>query len=108
MSEISLLDFKKIELKIAKVLDVSEVPGADKLWKLLIDVGAEKKEIVAGVKPFYTKEQLMGKCIVIVNNLAPATIRGFESRGMLLAAKDGSHLSLLTLDRELPPGSLVS
>ena len=108
MNEIVLEDFKKVELRVAKVLDVQEIPGADKIWKLLIDVGLEKKEIVAGVKAFYpAKEDLMGKTIVVVNNLAPATIRGVESRGMLLAAKDGSRLTILTLDKELPPGSVV-
>lgn len=105
--EIPLADFKQIELKVAKVLDVTEIPGADKLWKLLIDVGAEKKEIVAGIKTAYPRETLLGRSIVVVNNLAPAVIRGVESRGMLLAAKDGATLSLLTVDRELPAGSLV-
>ena len=107
MSEVSLEEFKKLELRVAKVLDVQEIPGADKLWRLTIDVGSEKKEIVAGVKVMYPKESLMGRSIVVVNNLGPATIRGVESRGMLLAAKDGSTLSLLTLDKEIPAGSVV-
>lgn len=108
MSEVSFDDFKKIELKVAKILDAQEIAGADKLWKLTIDVGAEKKEIVAGIKVFYSKEALIGKSILVVNNLAPATIRGVESRGMLLAAKDNGRLSLVTLDQELPPGSSIS
>ena len=107
MSEVSLEDFKKLELRVAKILEVQEIPGADKLWKLTIDVGAEKKEIVAGVKAFYPKETLVGRLIVVVNNLAAATIRGVESRGMLLAAKDGTQLSLLMLDKEIPAGSVV-
>ncbi len=105
--EIPLADFKQIELRVAKVLDVTEIPGADKLWKLLIDVGTEKKEIVAGIKTAYPREALLGKSIVVVNNLAPAVIRGVESRGMLLAARDGAALSILTVDRELPAGSPV-
>lgn len=105
--EIPLADFKQIELKVAKVLEVTEIPGADKLWKLLIDVGVEKKEIVAGIKAAYSREALLGKSIIVVNNLTPAIVRGVESRGMLLAAKDETGLSLLTLDRELPAGSLV-
>ncbi|MGH7198381.1 MAG: methionine--tRNA ligase subunit beta [Candidatus Omnitrophota bacterium] len=105
--EAALTDFKKIELKVARVLDVSEIPGADKLWKLLIDVGAEKKEIVAGIKTAYSREALLGKSIVVVNNLAPAIVRGVESRGMLLAAKAGEALALLTVDRDLPAGSSV-
>ena len=107
MSEIHLEDFKKLELRIAKILEVQEIPGADRLWKLTVDVGNEKKEIVAGIKAFYPKETLTGKLIVVVNNLCPATIRGVESRGMLLAAKDGASLSFLTTDKEMPVGSVV-
>jgi len=106
-NEISLSDFKKAELRVAKILDAQEIPGADKLWKLLIDAGVEKKEIVAGIKSFYTRESLIGKSIIVVNNLSPAMIRGTESRGMLLAAKDGATLALLTLDKELHTGSIV-
>ena len=108
MNEVSLEEFKKIELRVAKVLEAEEIPGADRLWRLTVDAGLEKKQIVAGVKLFYSKEALVGRSIVIVNNLSPATIRGVESRGMLLAAKDGAVLSILTLDKELPPGSIVS
>lgn len=119
MSEVTLADFKKSELRTAKVLEVTEIPGADRLWKLRLDVGpAGEKEIVAGVKAFYTREQLLGKTIVIVANLEPSVIRGVESRGMLLAAsqtipaaepggKEQRRLTLLTLDSDLPPGSLV-
>ena len=104
---VSLADFKKIDLKVAKILDVQEVPGADKLWKISVDLGSEKKEVVAGIKASYPKEALLGKSVIVVNNLAPATIRGVESQGMLLAAKDPSGLSIITLDREISPGSLV-
>lgn len=103
-----LEDFKKIELRVAKILEVHEVAGADRIWKLLIDVGTEKKEIVAGIKAAYpAKESLIGKSVVVVNNLEPAVIRGVESKGMLLAAKDAGTLTILTLEREVPPGSLV-
>ena len=105
--ELPLADFKKIELKTAKILEVAEIPGADKLWKLMIDVGTEKKEIVAGIKTAYSREALLGKSIVVVNNLAPAVVRGVESRGMLLAAKGDARLALLTVDGELPAGSPV-
>ena len=107
MTPLALEEFKKIELRTAKVLDAQEIPGADRLWKLLIDVGSEKKEIVAGIKAHYSREALIGRAIIIVNNLAPSIIRGVESKGMLLAAKSESQLTLLTLDRELPPGSPV-
>jgi methionine--tRNA ligase beta chain len=104
---VTLDDFKKVELRTAKILDAQEIPGADRLWKLSIDVGSEKKEIVAGVKQFYAREALIGRTIVVVNNLAPTVIRGVESRGMLLAAKDGAALSLLSADKDLPPGSVI-
>lgn len=104
---ISLDDFKKVELRTAKVLDAQEIPGADRIWKLLIDVGDQKKEIVAGVKAFYTREALIGRSVIVVNNLTPSVIRGVESSGMLLAAKDSGTLTLLTLDKEVPPGSVV-
>ena len=107
MSGVAITEFKKIDLRVAKVLGVEEIIGADKLWKISIDTGSEKKEIVAGIKAHYAKEKLIGKSIVVVNNLEPAVIRGVESQGMLLAAKDGARLTLLTLDEELPPGSLV-
>ena len=104
----TLEEFKKVELKTARILEASEIPGTDRIWKLLVDLGTEKREIVAGIKVFYAKEALIGRTVVIVQNLAPAIIRGVESRGMLLAAKDPSGtLSLITTDRETPPGSSV-
>ena len=108
MTEITFDDFKKIEFRVAKILEVQEIPGASKLWKLLIDVGLEKKEIVAGIKIAYSREALLGKSIVVVNNLTSVAIRGVESKGMLLAAKNGEDLTLLALDKDFPAGSLVS
>ena len=107
MTEINLDDFKKVQLVVAKIIEVEELQGADRLWKLKIDVGSEIKQIVAGIKKYYDKEKLLGKSIVVVNKLAPAVLRGVESRGMLLAAKHEQKLTLLTLDSELPPGSII-
>lgn len=106
MTAVSLEDFKKVELRIAKITGVEEIPGADRLWKLSIDAG-EPKTIVAGVKKFYSRESLLGRSIIVVNNLAPALIRGVESNGMLLAAKEGDKLALLRPDADLAPGSIV-
>ncbi len=75
--------------------------------KLQIQVGEEKRQLVAGVAQFYTPEQMIGKNIVIVANLKPAKIRGVESQGMLLAAKDGKELKLITIDGDIPTGSSV-
>lgn len=107
MSSVPFADFKKIDLRVAVILSASDIEGADKLFRLHIDLGQETKEIVAGIKAHYKKEDLVGKRIIVVNNLEPAVIRGIESRGMLLAAKDAAHFSLLTVDQALPPGALV-
>jgi methionyl-tRNA synthetase len=91
-------DFAKIELRVAKVLEARPHPNADKLMLLQIDVGDEQKQIVAGIRAHYTPEQLVGKSIVVVNNLAPAMLRGEASNGMLLAATSGEKVVLLTPD----------
>lgn len=103
----TLEDFKKIELRIAKVLDVREIPGADRIWHLTIEIGSESREIVAGVKKFYSREDLVGKYIAVIQNLEPAVIRGVTSHGMLLAAKSGDDLVLLTPDRPIASGAVV-
>jgi len=106
---ISLEDLKKVELKVAKVLEVKDHPGADRLWVLTVDTGGGRtKEIVAGIKQHYTREDLLGKQLILVNNMEPATIRGVTSHGMLLAAKDGEALALVTLDKPITPGSPIS
>jgi len=106
MSQITFEEFKKLELKIAKILSVEEIPGADRIWKLTIDSG-QTKEIVAGIKNFYSKESLIGKLVLVVDNLAPTTIRGVQSNGMLLAAKSGEALALIAPDKDVAPGSIV-
>lgn len=91
-------EFLKVELKTAKVVQAEIVEGADRLLKLQIDVGGERRQIVAGVAEFYSPEDLLEKMIVIVTNLTPAKIRGIESNGMLLAAKKGKKLTLITVE----------
>ena len=95
---ISYEDFAKLELRVAKVLEARPHPNADKLLLLQVDVGEEQKQIIAGIRQHYTPEQLVGKLIVIVNNLAPAMLRGETSNGMLLAATSGDKVIVLTLD----------
>ena len=101
-------EFKKLELRVAKVVSAEPVPGATKLLKLVVDLGTEQRQIVAGVATAYQPDQLAGKSIVVVANLAPARIRGVESNGMLLAAVSGDQLALVTLDRDIPAGTRVS
>jgi len=106
---ISFDDFKKLELCVAKVLEVKDHPNADRLWVLTVDAGGgATKEIVAGIKEHYPSEDLVGKSILLVNNLEPATIRGVTSHGMILAVRDGDVLGLATVDKPITPGSKIS
>ena len=109
LAQIQYEDFAKIQLKVGTVVEVHEIPKADKLWRLIVDLGTEQRQILAGVKLAYPDSNiLLQKKIVVVTNLAPRTMRGFESHGMLLAASDGNgNLSLITVDREISSGSNV-
>ena len=98
-------EFARLDLRTARVLKAEKVPEADKLLRLEIEVGGEPRQIVAGIAKHYAPEQLVGRTIVIVANLAPAKIRGIESRGMLLAASAGEVMRLVTVDGELPSGA---
>ena len=108
---VTIDDFAKLDLRVAVVLTIVRVPKTEKLLKLDLDLGFEKRTIVSGIAQFYEPEALVGKRIVIIANLKPAKIRGVESRGMLLAAGgrgEGEELGLITLDKEIPPGTRVS
>jgi methionyl-tRNA synthetase len=108
---ITIDEFARIDLRVAVVLAAERVPKTEKLLKLDLDLGSEKRNIVAGIAEFYEPEALVGKRIVVVANLKPARIRGVESRGMLLAAggrAEGEDLGLVTLDKAIPPGTRVS
>lgn len=106
---ISIEDFLKIDLRVAEVKHAEPHPNADKLLILKIDAGdgVEGRQIVAGIRSAYNPEDLIGKKIVIVNNLAPATLRGVESQGMLLAAKDDGHVVILTTEKDVKSGSKI-
>lgn len=96
-----------VKLRTARVLSAEKVPGADKLLKLQIEVGAEQRQLIAGIALHYTPEQVVGKTIVIVANLKPAKIRGIESQGMLLCASEGECLRLITTDGSLSSSGAV-
>jgi methionyl-tRNA synthetase len=102
--------FRAIELRVAQVESVSEIPKAKKLYKLEVNLGYEKRVIVSGIREYVTPEELVGKRIVVVTNLEPATLCGVQSNGMLLAASSPDHsiLSIVTLDRDVPLGSRVT
>jgi methionyl-tRNA synthetase len=101
--------FSKIQLKTAKILEAEKIKKSKKLVKLIIDIGDERRQIVAGIGEHYSPEELVGKTIVVVTNLEPAKLMGVESEGMLLAAstEDGSKLTLITTLSDIPPGSRV-
>ncbi len=104
---ITIDEFKKVELIIAQIKEVKEHPNADRLYVLKIDTGKEEKQLVAGIRKSYSPEQLVGRRVVVVNNLQPAVIRGEESHGMVLAVSDDQGIALLSVDREMPLGSIV-
>ena len=110
METIKFSDWQKLDLRIGKILEVEDIEGADKLYKLEIDLGKEKRTLVAGLKPYYKKEELMGKTCIVFTNLEPRKIRGIESQGMILAATDEdlSNVRLLQPDADIEVGSGVS
>ncbi|HVQ16766.1 MAG TPA: methionine--tRNA ligase subunit beta, partial [Vicinamibacterales bacterium] len=107
-SRISIEDFMKVELRVAKVLEAEAVPKSKKLVKLKVDVGTEHRTIVAGIAEAYPPDQLVGRTIVIVANLKPAKLMGIESNGMVLAGSpEGGLPNLVSVDPSLPAGSRV-
>jgi methionyl-tRNA synthetase len=100
--------FAKVKFKTANIIEAVKVKNAEKLLKLQIDLDGEKRQIVAGIAEYYKPEDLTGKTIIVVTNLKPVKIRGIESNGMLLAARKGKKLVLLTTDNEIPPGASIS
>ncbi len=109
---ITFEDFSKLDLRVAKVLEVREHPNADKLICMTIDLGTEKREIIAGLKEYCNPESLVGMDIVVVTNLPPRKMRGLDSNAMLLAAtyeQDGARkVVVLTTANPVPPGAAIS
>ena len=100
-------EFKRLEIKIAKILEVKDHPNADKLYVMIIDLGEKTKQIVAGIKTSYKKEDLIGRQIVVIDNLEPAVLRGQESQAMLLAAQDEQGVCIIMPERKVKLGSMV-
>lgn len=107
--EVTIEDFRKIELRVAQVLKVEPVPKSDKLYRMDLDLGYERRTIVSGIREFRSPEELEGRKIIVICNLKPASLRGVVSNGMLLAAEtaDGKSLALLTVDSDIALGSRV-
>jgi methionyl-tRNA synthetase len=106
--EVTIEDFTKLDLRIARVERVEIHPNAEKLLKISIEMGGERRQLVAGIAPYYRPEDLEGRLIVIVANLKPAKLRGEWSHGMLLAASGGGTVTVLSPLAEVPTGSTVS
>jgi methionyl-tRNA synthetase len=105
---ISFQDFKKMEIRVAVIKDARAHPDADRLYVLKLDTGGEEIQVVAGIRDFYKNDELVGKKVIAITNLEAAKIRGVESAGMVLAAKDDESLSLLVPEKDVKVGSAVS
>jgi methionine--tRNA ligase beta chain len=104
---ITFEDFKKIDLRVGKILEVEKVEGSEKLLKLIVDLRGEKRQLVAGIGEFYKREDLIGKEIVIVANLKTKKIMGIESQGMILAADKEGEPVILIPEKEVPSGTII-
>ena len=107
MDIVTFEEFKKMDLRVAKILKAERVPGTTKLLKMEADIGGEKRQMVAGVADTYAPEDMVGKELIVIVNLKPAVIRGIESQAMLLAAVIDDKAVIPFFDRELPPGAKV-
>jgi len=110
MENISFSEWEKLDLRTAEILKAEDIPGADKLYKLTIDLGTETRTLVAGLKPYYTRDELENKKCIVFTNLQPRTIKGIKSQGMILAAvnDDHSEVKILQPDGVVELGSRVS
>lgn len=110
MGKISFSDFQKLDLVVGEIIDVKDHPNANKLYILMIDVGNKIKQSCAGLKEFYSAEELKGKKVVVVNNLEEAVLRGEKSECMILAAdgiSDGNGISIIIPEKDMPNGTKV-
>ena len=108
-SEVAIEEFKKIEFRVGTVVEVTRVPRTEKLYRVIVDLGKHgRKQTITSLVGYYKEEELLHKKIVFLSNLKEAKFAGQVSQGMLLAASEGTALSLLTVDREIDDGARVS
>ena len=107
MEYISFDDFKKMDLRVGEILHAERVEGTNKLLKLSVDIGTEKRTMIAGVAQEYSADDLIGKKLIVIVNLQPAVIRGIESQGMLLAAEEGEKAIIPFFVEDVPTGAKV-
>ena len=101
-------EFKKLDLRIGKVISVENHPNADKLYVMKIDIGNEERQVVAGLKPYLKSGELLNKSVAVITNLEPVSLRGVESQAMLLAASSENTVVLIGPEKEIPIGSKIS
>jgi methionyl-tRNA synthetase len=106
-NEITIDDFDKVEMKVAKVLEAEKVEGSNKLIKFKVSLGNEERQIVSGIQKYYEPEDLIGKKLVVVTNLKPVKLKGIESQGMIIAAGDGDVVKVLLVDDAVEEGQLI-
>jgi len=108
MKQISFEEFKKVGLRVGKIISAERIAGSGKLLRLEIDIGKEKSQIIAGIAEYYDPKELIGKNFVVVTNLEPKKLMGLESQGMILCAEgpDGEPVCLTPL-KDVPPGTPV-
>lgn len=110
IAEVEFSDWIKLDLRVAEIISVEDIPGADKLFKLKIDVGELGERIIcAGIKEYYNKDELAGKKIIYFSNLKPRTVKGIVSEGMLLAASTENHeeVVLISPEKDIETGSRI-
>ena len=106
-SQITIDDFAKLDLRVAKIVSAEKIEGTDKLYKLIVELGDEKRQIVSGLAKHYSADELIGKNVIVIANLKPVKLRGVDSYGMILAAANGDELSICTTDADIASGSQV-
>ena len=108
-NKIKFSDWEKIDIRIGKILEVEDIPEADKLYKLTVDIGEEKpRTLAAGLKQHYEKSDLKNKLAIFLANLEPKTLKGVESNGMILAAVDNDKIAIIQPESEIKPGTKIS
>jgi len=105
---ITFEEFSKLDLRVVKIIEAEKIEGSEKLIKLEVDGGEEKRQIIAGIGKYYKPEDLIGKEITMVWNLEPKVLFGLESKGMLLAARNGEEPVIIVPEKEVPTGAKVS
>lgn len=101
-------DFEKLDFRVSTVKEVEKVPGSDNLYKMQVNIGDKVIQIVSNLVDYYKPEELLGKRIIVCTNIAPATLYGEISNGMLLAAEKNGDLALLTTDRDIADGAKIT